>query len=244
MRHSVRALTVFLTVVSLACFAQSPSPGDKARQRASELKRQRIESLRKALVESGVAIPPDSQLNERPLAQYLDALPQMHEARYETKALKGVYIADTLYLPEHVDLAGDTVIVANHMVFEGKNVAVKGPFNLNLFTTYPTECLGEPLRDRLLEAGFPLLTKGAAAPVFSELVQRLNLDPYRNGKRYQQVFAPGRITIDVSGNAGHPGMNAPGIPNCIPTRRECPSDPPDWNTYPGSFGTVPDPIKH
>lgn len=239
MKRSICALTLVLVGISVTAFAQSPSTQDKAREKIRALRRQRMETLRRVLVESGVPIASDAPLDERSLRQYLDVLPQMHEARYETKPLKGVYIADTLYLPEHVELASDTVIIADHMVFEGNTVMVKGQHSVNLFTTYPTECLGKTVREMLLEAGFPLLAKGAAPPVFMELVQRLNLDPYRNGKRYQQVFAPGRITIDVSGKPGRPGESA--MSNCMPTSR---CDPADWSTAPGNFGTVPDPIKH
>jgi hypothetical protein len=40
--------------------------------------------------------------------------------------LDGTVIADTLYLPEKVEIKGDTVILARRLVFEGKDVLIKG----------------------------------------------------------------------------------------------------------------------
>ncbi len=132
-------------------------------------------------------------------------MPEMHQARYVTEPLDGAYFADTLYLPEHVAIVGDTVIVAKHLVFEGKKIAIGGPHSIGLFPLYPSEVLGKSLKQTLLDAGLPPLSKNEPPPSFDELIKALNLDPYRHGKRYQQVFEPGRIGVDVRGTPGAPG---------------------------------------
>jgi hypothetical protein len=45
----------------------------------------------------------------------------MRETRTVGTYLAGVYIADTLILPEKTTVVGDVFILANHLVFEGPN---------------------------------------------------------------------------------------------------------------------------
>ena len=51
----------------------------------------------------------------------------------EKTPLKGAYLADTLYLPENVEISGHTVILANYVVFEGKNPVIRGNYVLIFF---------------------------------------------------------------------------------------------------------------
>src|SRR5947209_6731084 len=51
------------------------------------------------------------------LAQSFGQIPEMQAVRYEPEPLEGVVIADTIYLPEKVELAGDTVILVKHLIF-------------------------------------------------------------------------------------------------------------------------------
>ena len=95
-----------------------------------EARRQNFKSGREMLLDKGVTFEPEELLRDKrskALQDALDAMPEMHQSRHETAPLKGVYMADTLYLPENVQIAGHIVIVANYLVFEGTNPIVKGP---------------------------------------------------------------------------------------------------------------------
>jgi hypothetical protein len=92
-----------------------------------------------------VPFDPDELLREgwhEKLKPTLDSMPEMHQARYETAPLNGAYLADTVYLPEQVQLNGHTVILANYVVFEGKHPVIKGNFDLHFFPTKPVAVLG------------------------------------------------------------------------------------------------------
>ena len=53
--------------------------------------------------------------------------------------LKGVQLAHTLYLPDNIQLTGDTVILARRLVFLGRNVVIKGNFDIHIFTIDETQ---------------------------------------------------------------------------------------------------------
>src|SRR5579859_7858107 len=98
-----------------------------------EARRQNFKSAREMLLDKGVTFEPEDLLRDqrsKALKDALNAMPEMHQSRYETAPLTGVYMADTLYLPENVQVNGHTVIIANYVVFEGKSPVMKGPFNV------------------------------------------------------------------------------------------------------------------
>jgi hypothetical protein len=113
-----------------------------------EARKQNFQSGRELLLHKGVPFDPDELLHDhwsKHLRDALASMPQMRESRYEKKPLKGTYFADTLYLPEHVQLDGHTIIVANYVVFEGKRPLIKGHFDLNIFPANPIGVLGTSL---------------------------------------------------------------------------------------------------
>lgn len=73
------------------------------------------------------------------LAPALAKMPEMQVDHYETEPLKGVYFAKRLFLPERVGLAGDTIIIAEEVFFEGSHVIIRGNRN---FYFYPIHTLG------------------------------------------------------------------------------------------------------
>src|SRR5205814_3818574 len=105
--------------------SQANQTNDQAvREEHLQMRRQNFESGRQLLRDKGVPFDPDELLRDewtKELKAALDAMPEMRETRYEKAPLKGAYLADTLYLPEKVQLSGHTLILANYVVFEGKN---------------------------------------------------------------------------------------------------------------------------
>ena len=119
------------------------APDEKFEQR-----RQHFNSGRRLLLDKHVPFEPEDLLrDERPqqLKDALQTMPEMKEVRYETAPLTGAYLADTIYLPENVILSGHTVILANNIVFEGKNPVIRGPFDLHIFPSQPIAVLGAAL---------------------------------------------------------------------------------------------------
>lgn len=100
----------------------------------------------------------------------------MHEVRYETAPLKGAYIADTLYLPEKVQLTGNTIILTNYLVFEGKNPVIKGPYDLHIFPTQPIEVLGTTLAEALQKKARILSVKLGSKPALPSFSLIRDLD--------------------------------------------------------------------
>ncbi|HKR29363.1 MAG TPA: hypothetical protein VJT08_02740 [Terriglobales bacterium] len=100
-------LFILVTVVysSTASTALNAQNSDQERL---ESKRRAFASGRDLLLQKGVPFDPDELLRygwEKRLKSVLDTIPEMKESRFESKPLQGVYMADTLYLPEKAELA-------------------------------------------------------------------------------------------------------------------------------------------
>jgi hypothetical protein len=79
-------------------------------------------------------------------------MPEMHETRVLwTGQIEGVHLADTLYLPEKVEVKGDTVIIANQVIFEGRNAVIKGNYNVYFFPAVVDGVLGTSLEAAIKE---------------------------------------------------------------------------------------------
>ncbi|HKF20544.1 MAG TPA: hypothetical protein VKE93_03180 [Candidatus Angelobacter sp.] len=157
-----------------------------------ETRRQNFATGRQLLLNKGLPFDPDELLHEgwrKNLKSTLDAMPEMHQARYETAPLKDVYMADTLYLPENVQLSGHTVILANYVVFEGKNPVIRGNFDVHFFPTKPVVVLETTLAELLHKKGrlLNVSSRGKLAVPSFLLIQDLVPTGTHN------------ITIDVSG---------------------------------------------
>jgi hypothetical protein len=196
LRITSLARCVFVLTIALSLLVQ-PSRGQSQRDSRSanndrkELRRQNFNSGRELLLKKGVPFEPNELLNDDwriRLRAVLETMPEMHEIRREDGPLKGVYLADTLYLPEVVALAGDTVIVTNHLIFEGSNPIIRGPHALHVFPRLPTMVLGTTVaelidgKNSLLNVSLGMGSKLPPASVIQALAKP----------------QPGTITFDTS----------------------------------------------
>jgi hypothetical protein len=99
-------------------------------------KAQQIEDfrpLKELLIQQEVPFEPDILLkpnSKKLISSKLSQTPEMYEIRKLGKKIKGVQLGDILYLPEKVQLTGDTVILANKVIFEGRNPIIKGNYKI------------------------------------------------------------------------------------------------------------------
>lgn len=146
-----------------------------------------FKSGRSLLREKGVPFEPNVLLDNNwreKLQNTLNTLPELQVVRREGNKLKGAQLADTLILPEKVEITDDTVIVAKRLIFEGRNVVIKGSHDINIFVVEPT---------MLVEAVSPI---GQARFTPASYGSSFNLKQYLSTMR---VVPNGRITIDSSG---------------------------------------------
>ncbi|HEX6718778.1 MAG TPA: hypothetical protein VF088_16855 [Pyrinomonadaceae bacterium] len=111
------------------------------------------------LEKKGVPFDPDVLLDPEwrsKLDHVLSRMPEMQVERKMGKELKGVQLADTLYLPEKVDLTGDTVIIARKLVHEGKDVVIKGNYNIYIFPIEDWGVLGTTVEQAKIAQGLEL----------------------------------------------------------------------------------------
>jgi len=107
-----------------------------------------FEPARRLLLNQGVPFDPDLLLEpnwKSALAPVFAQMPEMQISRYQGGPLSGVELADTLYLPEKVQLSYDLVIIAKHLVFEGNDVLIKS-FLLRASILWGLLCQGVPTR--------------------------------------------------------------------------------------------------
>lgn len=116
-----------------------------------------FEPARKLLSEKGVSFDPE--ILQRPDWQKQIRLSPFVHQDFRTsfrseKRIKGVLMADTLILPNEVELTGDTVIFANTIVFEGKRARIHGlGKNIYIYPVISTEHLNGTLEDLMRSKG-------------------------------------------------------------------------------------------
>jgi hypothetical protein len=59
-----------------------------------------------------------------PAQTVFDTMPQM-QRRVRPKELSGLVLADVLYMPEGITVHGMTVVIANHIVYEGRSIYIR-----------------------------------------------------------------------------------------------------------------------
>lgn len=94
------------------------------------------------LLQKNVPFDPDQLLKrgwQQRLKTTIDQMPELQVIQQGDNKLKGAQLAHTLYLPENVQLTGDTVILARRLVFLGRNVVIKGPHDIHIFTIDETQ---------------------------------------------------------------------------------------------------------
>ena len=163
--------------------------------RQQEEKREKaFKPTRELLLKAGAPFDPDVLKDpdwRRKLTPTLNTLWQMHEPRRLGNKLKGLQLADTLYLPEKVDLVGDTVIIANSVVFEGGDVVIKGNHNIAVYPVKELGTLGTTLEEAMLRQG--LVGHGA------EFINASLKGSSSRTRFVPQFIREPHITVDTSG---------------------------------------------
>ena len=121
--------------------------------------RKNFKKGRDLLLKKGVPFEPNDLL-EHPWPKTLKAkiaqIPEMQETRVvRQRQMRGVQLADTLYLPERVEITGDTVILAKQVIFEGRDPVLKGNYAVSVFAMEVDGVLGTSLDVAINQQGGP-----------------------------------------------------------------------------------------
>jgi hypothetical protein len=115
-----------------------------------ERSHQTFKKGRQMLLDHGVNFEPNDLLDYRKKDRVISRLESRSEFRKSemtSNRLSGVRIADTLYLPEKIQLDGDTVIIARFLIFEGENAEIRGHHDLHIFPLEEIGMLGTSLKN-------------------------------------------------------------------------------------------------
>lgn len=131
----------------------------KMTQEYRERLREQFKKGRDLLIKKGVPFEPNDLLElgwRKKLKPKFAQMPEMQETRVVREGkLRGVQLADTLYLPEKVEITGDTVILANQIIFEGRNAVLKGNYAVYVFPLDIDGTLGTSLEVAISNQGGP-----------------------------------------------------------------------------------------
>ncbi len=129
------------------------------------------------------------------LAPVFATIPEMQVTRRMGDKVSGLIMGDTLYFPEKVQIVGDTLILANRVIFEGRNVLLKGNLGHNSIYIFPVREKG--VLGTSLETAVKIQQREG---VFRN-VAFSNSDPLKGfvPKVLEDNFT---FTIDVSGLSG------------------------------------------
>lgn len=152
-RFSFRKELAFVCIILLAVTSSIPAVGASAPTRnwversnpitkrdklTAQKEQQKREKRRRAfaraanqLRQAGLPFDP-YELTEpgwhEKLRPKLLEIPEMKKTRIvDSERLQGVYLADTLYLPEKMIGTGDVVILTRHLIYQGQNVEITAP---------------------------------------------------------------------------------------------------------------------
>jgi len=104
------------------------------------------------LRDAGVPFDPDILLSpnwQNQLSPVLSGMAEMRTSLRASNKVSGVQIADTIILPEKVELTGDLFILTNNLVLEGLNTQITGVGkNVYVFPINETFHLGKVLKAR------------------------------------------------------------------------------------------------
>jgi hypothetical protein len=198
----MKKLTSYLTVLLLLTLPGKPSDSAASRtsgsrqqenaqskedRRQAELdqKRADFKPARDLLQKRNVPFDPDILTTpdwRKKIGPVLQQMPELQEIRIGASRLKGIHLAHTLYLPEHVDLDGDVVILVHNLIFEGRDAIIRGPHNVYIYPIDQSGVLGATLAEAIPEAGRKVGSR--------EANHRLPILPVIDG---------GSITVDTHG---------------------------------------------
>ena len=156
---------------------------------------------RELLMKKGVPFEPNDLLEtdfRKKLKQKFAQMREMQETRVVRQAqIKGVQLADTLYLPEKVEITGDTVILANQVIFEGRHAVLKGNHAVFFFPVDIDGLLGTTLEVAIAEQGGPRFS-----PASYRSRSRSSSQPPPSWFVPRLMKTDWSITIDTSGQGG------------------------------------------
>jgi hypothetical protein len=105
--------------------------------------------FRKMLLEKNVPFEPNLFLkdNWRDVLgkDFTNFLASLKSKRLTSGEIGGVIMADTLYLPEKMNMTSDTFILANKIVYEGTDIVISGRYNLWYGSINKTIILTKPI---------------------------------------------------------------------------------------------------
>lgn len=193
----------------------------KARRKAAFLKGRAV------LESKGVPFDPDELLEPRwqqKLKRKLDQMPELQLVQQGGSKLKGAQLAHTLYLPDNIQLTGDTVILTQRLVFLGRNVLIKGNYDIHIFTINETQLVdNSPLMKNkadFVKVGFlPTSALTSLKPVEGTITidtSGAGRDEWLRNRRLQQIakadrkskklnHAPSAFVQDEDGDNGANG---------------------------------------
>ena len=148
------AIALFLICGIAAGLIENPKSIDAQERLSSRevAERRAFQRIRMKLEEKGVPFDPEILLEPDGTAAVrlvADQIPEIRENRVLDGNVKGVQIADTLFLPEKVELTGDTLLLAKRVVFEGTNVHIKGNYNIYFMPLESDGALGTSLESAM-----------------------------------------------------------------------------------------------
>lgn len=152
--------------------------------------------FRKMLLDQGVSFEPNLLLENNWKERFKNQLSSVKEMqvskRFVGGKIKGVIIANTLYLPKETEFSEDTVILANRIVFEGKDVLIKGNHGIAIFSLEDTY-LTEPISGTAAAQRY-------SSPVNSPEFENEFFARNRILKHTEEELKPvdGRITVDAN----------------------------------------------
>jgi hypothetical protein len=144
--------------------------------------------------------------------------------------LEGVLLADTLILPEKVELTNDLVIITNSLVFEGSQPVIEGyGKNVYIFPVNKTFLLGKSFEDAYVELGKP-----------QENLPEIN---QRTSEKFTfEEKTDGGLTIMVNGEGNNEWLKRKSLMQSqISVEQNCPRGAPICNGESGGQGTTGNP---
>lgn len=154
-----------------------------------EARKRDLEPARRLLMEKGVPFDPEVLLSQNwpaRLAAVFAQMPEMQETRYHKTDVKGVMLAKTLYLPEKNLMTGDTIIIAENIVFEGNKAVIRGNHSIHFLPFKTTGVMGMTLQEFRSNQRKEMRRTGIEGPI-DDLPEEPIVKP------------GGHITIDTSG---------------------------------------------
>jgi hypothetical protein len=175
------------------------STREQKQQERLEKKRASFKSGRDLLIKHGVPFDPDALLEpgfQKRLAPTFAKMPEFRETHVVGKKLQGVELADTMFLPEHVELTGDTVIIANTLIFSGKKAVIKGPHDLHFFALGSVLSVNMNARGARGQSGTFVKAAFSKAGLVTAVFSKASIE---EAKRAGQLVEPESVTLNVDG---------------------------------------------